>query len=250
MLGRAEKAEEKKISVETGIQFIDEAFTKKHVGSTPGPHIFISIADNGVGMSEDVYQNIFEPFFTTKVRGKGTGMGLATVYGIVKQNNSSIFVFSKPGGGTTFKIFWPVTNEKLSVTDSREIDDVDLYGNERILFVEDDKHVKDFAVAALKDFGYKVHSSINGKQAMEYINTNDTVFDILITDLVMPGLNGKELSENILKLYPEIKVLFTSGYTDNHLVSSGELDEDVNFLPKPYTAKSLLIFVRKILNPK
>lgn len=247
---KTQKAEEKKIIVETGIRFIDDSFTKKHVGSTKGHHIFISVTDNGVGMSEDVCQNIFEPFFTTKIRGKGTGMGLATVYGIVKQNNSSIFVFSEPGGGSTFKIFWPVTNEKLSESDSREIDDTDLYGNERILFVEDDKHVKNFAVAALKDFGYKVHSSINGKQALEYIRKSDKGFDILITDLVMPDLNGKELSENILKLFPEIKVLFTSGYTDNHLVSSGELDEDVNFLPKPYTAISLLLFVRKILKTK
>ncbi|MCK5220066.1 MAG: response regulator, partial [Candidatus Aminicenantes bacterium] len=208
-----------------------------------------SVSDNGIGMTEDVLQNIFEPFFTTKVRGKGTGMGLATVYGIVKQNNSSIFIYSEPGEGSTFKIFWPTTNEKLSETDTKELGESDLYGNEKILFVEDDKHVKDFAVAALNDFGYEVHSSINGKHALEYIKQKNIKFDMLITDLVMPDMNGKELSENVLKLFPDIKILFTSGYTDNHLVSSGELQEDVNFLAKPYAAKSLLTFVRKILNP-
>ena len=242
-------AEEKLITVETGIQFIDESFIKKHIGSTQGPHIYISVSDNGIGMTEDVLQNIFEPFFTTKVRGKGTGMGLATVYGIVKQNNSSIYIYSEPGKGSTFKIYWPTTNEQLSETDSKELEDSDLYGNEKILFVEDDKHVKDFAVAALNDFGYKVHSSINGKHALEYLKQENIKFDMLITDLVMPDMNGKELSENVLKLLPDIKVLFTSGYTDNHLVSSGELQEDVNFLAKPYTAKSLLTFIRKILNP-
>ncbi len=246
---KTQRAGEKLITVETGIQFIDESFTKKNIGSTLGPHIYISVSDNGIGMTEDVLQNIFEPFFTTKVRGKGTGMGLATVYGIVKQNNSSIFIYSEPGEGSTFKIFWPTTNEKLSETDTKELGESDLYGNEKILFVEDDKHVKDFAVAALNDFGYEVHSSINGKHALEYIKQKNIKFDMLITDLVMPDMNGKELSENVLKLFPDIKILFTSGYTDNHLVSSGELQEDVNFLAKPYAAKSLLTFVRKILNP-
>jgi len=246
---KTQRAGEKLIIVETGIQFIDETFMKKHIGSSSGPHIYISVSDNGIGMTGDVLQNIFEPFFTTKVRGKGTGMGLATVYGIVKQNKSSIFINSEPGKGSTFKIYWPITNERLSETDSKELGDSDLYGNEKILFVEDDKHVKDFAVAALNDFGYRVHSSINGKQALEYLKQENIKFDMLITDLVMPDMNGKELSENVLKLFPGIKVLFTSGYTDNHLVSSGELQEDVNFLAKPYTAKSLLTFIRKILNP-
>ncbi len=246
---KTERAGEKLITIETGIQFIDESFTKKHIGSTLGPHIYISVSDNGLGMTEDVLQNIFEPFFTTKVRGKGTGMGLATVYGIVKQNNSSIFIYSEPGKGSTFKVFWPITNEKLSETDSKELSDSDLFGNEKIIFVEDDKHVNDFAFAALNDFGYDVHSSINGMHALKYLKEKNIKFDMLITDLVMPDMNGKELSENVLKLFPDIKILFTSGYTDNHLVNSGELEEGVNFLAKPYTAKSLLTFIRKILNP-
>jgi len=244
---KTERADEKKIIVKTGIKFIDDDFIKKHITVSPGPHVIISVEDNGIGMTEDVRHNIFEPFFTTKVRGKGTGMGLATVYGIVKQNNSSILVFSSPGEGTTFQILWPVTEEKLSDIDSKEIDDSDLYGDELILFVEDDKHVNDFAVLALKDFGYKVHSSSNGKHALEYVKKKKLEFDILITDLVMPDMNGKELSEKIVKIYPDIKILFTSGYTENHLVKSGELQNDINFLPKPYTAKSLLTFIRKIL---
>ncbi len=247
---KTQKAGAKKISIETGIKFIDDSFVKKHIGSNQGPHIFFSITDNGIGMTEEVSQNIFEPFFTTKVRGKGTGMGLATVYGIVKQNNSYIAVHSEPGVGSTFQIFWPITKEKLSKTGSKEINDSDLYGNEKILFVEDDKHVKDFAVAALKDFGYDVSSSQNGKYAMKYLQNIDGNFDLLITDLVMPDMNGKELSDNVLKLFPNIKILFTSGYTDNHLVKSGELKENVNFLSKPYTAKSLLTFVRNILHPQ
>lgn len=247
---KTRKANEKKILVKTGIQFVDDDFIKKNIVANPGPHVVISVEDNGIGMSEDVRQNIFEPFFTTKIRGKGTGMGLATVYGIVKQNNSSILVFSTPGEGTTFKILWPVTTEKLSDIDSKEIDNSELYGKEIILFVEDDKHVKDFAVTALKDFGYKVHSSINGKHALEYVKKKNLKFDILITDLVMPDMNGKELSDRIIELYPDVKILFTSGYTENQLVKSGELEENINFLPKPYAAKSLLTFVRKILKSK
>ncbi|MEN8154025.1 MAG: PAS domain S-box protein [Acidobacteriota bacterium] len=245
---KTNKAGEKKITIETGKKYLDEDYIKRHLGSRKGMHIYFSVSDNGMGMDEIVRQNIFEPFFTTKDRNKGTGLGLATVYGIVKQNNGSIYVYSEPGEGTTFKVYWPVTSEEVKKQDSRLSSEKSLYGKEIILFVEDDNEVLEFAVSTLKDFGYNVHSASNGAKALKYIKENKLHADLLITDLVMPDMNGKELSEEITKIYPGINILFASGYTDNHLVHSGELDKEINFLPKPYTAQKLLKVVRMILD--
>lgn len=245
---KTSKAGEKKITIETSERILDESYVEKHLGSQTGRHICFSVSDNGIGMDEIIRQNIFEPFFTTKDRDKGTGLGLATVYGIVKQNNGSIYVYSEPGEGTAFKIYWPVSTEELSIPDSRLSGKKGLRGTETILFVEDDEEVRNFAVSTLEDFGYTVHSASNGAKALEYISRKKINADLLITDLVMPDMNGKELSKEISKIHPGIDILFASGYTDNHLVHSGELEKDVNFLPKPYTAQKLLKFVRMILD--
>jgi len=199
-------------------------------------------------MTEETKQKVFEPFFTTKDKGKGTGMGLATVYGIVKQNKAIVFVYSEPGKGTMFKIYWPTTEEKISTNIIENLTDKDLSGNEIILFVEDNEEIRNYAAASLKEFGYQVHVAENGAKALDLLINKKQKINLLVTDLVMPEINGKELSEKTKEALPDTKILFVSGYTDNHIVHSGELERDVNFLEKPYTVRNLLQKIRKILD--
>ena len=157
----------KKITIETGKAYLDESYIAKHLGSRAGLHVYISLSDTGIGMTDDVKQKVFEPFFTTKGKGEGTGLGLSTVYGIVKQNKGSIYIYSETGEGTTFKIYWPSSDEDLSQDVSKDIDEDKLRGSETILFVEDDKEVRDFACTSLKNFSYQIHSASNGKKAFK-----------------------------------------------------------------------------------
>ncbi|MCK5096810.1 MAG: response regulator [Desulfobacteraceae bacterium] len=247
---KTDKAGDKLITIETGTKYLDDSFVDKHLDSRSGVHVYFYVSDSGVGISDDIKQNIFEPFFTTKETGKGTGLGLSTVYGIVKQNNGNIFVYSEPGKGTTFKIYWPITEEQLITSDITTIQEEELHGNEVILLVEDDEELCNLASKTLQKFGYKLFSASNGVEALELIKNEKLIFDLLITDLIMPDMNGKELSDNIQKLYPGTTILFTSGYTDNHIVNSGELVKDVEFLQKPFTVNALLKKVRSILNEK
>ncbi len=247
---KSEKAEEKKITIETNLKTIDVGFIKDHIGSREGTFICLSVSDSGIGMSKEIQNSIFEPFFTTKARDKGTGLGLATVYGIVKQNSGSIYVYSELGVGTTFKIYWPATTEKLIIKDSSVFNKKALSGSETILVVEDDKQVLNFASSTLKNFGYNVFIASNGKKAVKLFKSKKSKFDLLITDLVMPDMNGKELSEEIKIISPHTKILFASGYTDNHLVHKGQLQEDINFLAKPYSTKNLLKAIRDTLDIK
>ena len=196
------KAEfKKKITIETGLDDLDESYVEKHPGSNQGPHIFFSVSDNGIGMDKETKQKIFEPFFTTKEKFKGTGLGLSTVYGIIKQNNGSIRVYSEPGEGTMFKIYWPVATEEKS-TDSHKTEPLkDFSGNESILIVEDDPYVCRFASETLKSFGYNVCNSANGQLALEQIESNKNSFDLIVTDLIMPELNGKEFVSKVKKYF-------------------------------------------------
>ncbi len=239
---------DKKITINSEMVLLDDSFVLNHMGSRTGTHVNLSVSDTGVGMTEEVRQKIFEPFYTTKEEGRGTGLGLATVYGIVKQNNGSIYVYSEPDKGTTFNIYWPSAGESEKSLQKKEESGYDLYGKEVILFVEDEKAVLDFATTTLREFGYQVHTSTNGAEALELIKSEKYKIDLLITDLVMPDMNGKELSEKIYALLPDIQVLFVSGYTDDHIVHSGELEKGVNFLQKPYTVRNLLQKIKAVLN--
>ena len=245
---KTEKAGEKKITIETGQAYLDEEYQKSHLGSKIGEHVHFTVSDNGTGMTEDVRKKIFEPFFTTKDTGKGTGLGLATVYGIVKQNNGSIYVYSEPGEGTSIRINWPATEESETQGVTEIFEELDFGGNEPILFVEDDDSIRDFAKNSLKSLGYDVTDSCNGAEALKVIKKNSKNFKLLVTDLIMPIMNGNELAEEVQKLYPEIEILFVSGYTDNHIVHSGALKTGLHFIQKPYTIKDLSAKIRNLLD--
>ena len=240
----------KKITIETGQDYLDKDYTNKHPGSIEGLYIYFSISDNGIGMDDEIQQRIFEPFFTTKEEFKGTGLGLSTVYGIVKQNKGNIYVYTEKDQGTMFKVYWPITTEEVSIS-AQEINIESNYsGKESILLVEDDPAVSDFTDRALKDMGYNVVVMSDGEAALEQIISEGCPYDLIISDLIMPKLNGKELIEKIRENYPDIKVLFISGYTDNHIVHDGLLDENVNFVQKPFSIITLRKKIRQILDDR
>jgi CheY-like chemotaxis protein len=244
---QTETASGKKITVETDNVILDRLFTRNHPGSQPGEHICITVSDSGIGMDETTKSKIFEPFFTTKDKIQGTGLGLATVYGIVKQNNGSIYVYSEPGKGTTIRIFWPVVQEPESDPEQDRVP-VDLKGGEEtLLYVEDNSDVRDFTVDALKLMGYQVLSAENGRAAIKLLKENNKNIDLLITDVIMPEMGGKELAEYFKKYNGDARILFTSGYTDHHIVHSGTLDDGIFFLHKPYTIESLSVKIREVL---
>ena len=199
-------------------------------------------------MREEIVDKIFEPFFTTKPDGEGTGLGLSTVYGIVKQNAASIFVESELGAGTTFDIYWPVAECQNLPDFVEEKPKVLVKGKESILIVEDEIQVRDVAAETLQSIGYTIFEASNGHEAMEVLNKNQFNFDLVITDVVMPGMGGKELAENIQKIKPELKILFTSGYTEQKIENDGgRLLNGINFLHKPYSIYDLSEKVRKVI---
>lgn len=242
-----EIASEKKITIETESSYMDETYVSKYVGLTKGEYVVIAVSDTGVGIEKKIQEKIFEPFFTTKKVGQGTGLGLATVYGIVKQNDAYIYVYSEPGKGSTFKIYWPVTKAAKKDKEIKLNDKIEVTGNEIVLLVEDDDNVRDFASSALKQFGYTVHEASNGKEALQLLDRVKVKPNLLITDMVMPEMNGKELVSKVEELLPQIKVIFTSGYTDNYIVQQGELMEGIHFLQKPFSVRSFMEKIRQVL---
>jgi signal transduction histidine kinase/CheY-like chemotaxis protein len=249
-----DKSRQKKITIETAITALDAHYVKDHPGSRIGNYAYISVSDNGMGIDAEIKDKIFEPFFTTKDKSQGTGLGLATVYGIVKQNQGSIYVYSEKGYGTSFKIYWPLADQNQVYAQRNQLIDAEIKGTENILLVEDDEEVRGFAKTALKNLGYTIYEAENGKKALDLIKSNliesKINLDLLITDMVMPEMNGKELSVELNKIYPKTKIIFTSGYTDNHIVQSGNLDKDVNFIQKPFSEVTLSQKVREVLDNK
>ncbi|NOG45208.1 MAG: response regulator [Calditrichaeota bacterium] len=247
---KADNSSEKQISISTSVIHFDRTYTASHIESSEGMHVCLEIVDNGAGMTEDVRQKVFEPFFTTKAEGKGTGLGLATVYGIVKQNDANISVESELGEGTSVKIYWPSTEEVFVDSDPSESDINHLKGEETVLLVEDDDGVRSFASSSLKSYGYKVYSARNGNEALEMIEKDKLIFDILVSDMIMPGMNGKELSRELLKRDQNLKYLIISGYSNDYISQDGVLEEGINFLQKPFSVSSLVEKVRTILDKK
>lgn len=211
--------------------------------------VVLSVEDTGNGMDEETKEKIFEPFFTTKGLGKGTGLGLSTIYGIVKQNAGSIHVYSEPGRGSVFKIYWPAVEEKEVETGykAQQEQDMPLKGNETLLFVEDDSGVREFAVSALRTLGYTIHEAEDASQALHLINNEKIQFDLLVTDMVMPGMSGKELADLLENQMDHLKVLFASGYTESNIVRDGILQEGINFIHKPYSLHRLTQKIRSLL---
>ena len=214
-----------KLTIETSNVFFDEGYCQMHPNTQVGNYVRMTISDTGHGMSQEIREHIFEPFFTTKKLGEGTGLGLATVYGIVKQHNGSIECYSEIGHGTVFKIYLPQTDEGEAINLMESEEPITTTGNEIILLVEDEDFVRDVASDFLRHLGYKVLIAESGKSAFTIAEQYNNTIHLLLTDVVMPGINGRELSEGLLRLHPEMKVLYTSGYTQNVIAHHGILEE-------------------------
>ena len=207
----------------------------------------LSVSDNGCGMEKSIAEQIFEPFFTTKGQ-LGTGLGLATVYGIIKQNNSFIDVSSEPGNGTTIRIYLPIHTDSPLWREEKESEKPSLNRGETILIVEDDPDILELGFYMLESLGYQVLATDSPKEALRLAEEHTSEIDLLITDVVMPGMNGKELALRLLSLRPELKLLYMSGYTADVIAHHGVLDEGVHFLQKPFTSKQLSTKIKKVLD--
>lgn len=235
-----------RLAIETANVTLDESFMPE-VMIHPGPYVMLAVSDSGTGMSEATRQRLFEPFFTTKGPGKGTGLGLATVYGIVKQSGGYIWVHSEPGKGATFKVYLPRADGGASVG-KRASAEAAPEGTETVLVVEDEQAVRLLTCRILEGAGYRVLAASNPEQAEALFGEHEDVIDLLVTDVIMPGLTGSQLFERLVRRRPALKVLFVSGYTDDTIVHQGQLDPGVEFLQKPYTAEALNRRVREVLD--
>lgn len=249
IIAKGEKDSKRTILIETCKVEIDENYTKIHKGSREGVFVLISVSDTGIGMSEEIKQKVFEPFFTTKERGEGTGLGLSTVYGIVKQNKGFIYLYSEEGKGTTVKVYFPFIEEKVKFKKSKEKDSSweEKGKGETILIVEDEEDVRKFLKEALNSLSYNVIEAKNGKEALKIFEEKEGKIDLIITDLIMPEMSGEQLYREIKKKNSEVKIIFTSGYTGNQISDENILNKDVNFLSKPYKISDLFNLVRNVL---
>jgi two-component system cell cycle sensor histidine kinase/response regulator CckA len=237
-----------RLTLETGNAELDEEYARTHPGVRPGPHVLLAVSDTGVGMDEATRAQIFEPFFTTKPPGRGTGLGLATVYGIVRQSNGHIQVHSEPGRGTTFTIYLPRLDRGSQRAGSRPGEYKLPRGTETVLLVEDEEGVRSLATLALQTLGYAVLQAADGSAALEVAQWHGGPLDLLVTDVVLPHLGGPQLAARLATQRPGLKVLFVSGYTDDAVVRHGVLHSDMAFLQKPYTPASLARKVREVLD--
>jgi two-component system cell cycle sensor histidine kinase/response regulator CckA len=236
-----------RLTIETAHVVLDEAYVTRHMETQPGPYVLLVISDTGHGMDAATRQRIFEPFFTTKTQGHGTGLGLSTVFGIVKQHDGNIWVYSEPGQGTTFKIYLPVA-ETLPPTTLPDVPAVgSLEGTETILVVEDEVAVRQLVDSALRMYGYRVMEADDPTTGLELASAYQGIIHLLLTDMVMPAMNGRELFQQLVVDRPGLKVLYMSGYTDDVITYHGVLDEGTPFLQKPFTVHSLLQKVRAVL---
>ncbi|MFO7460169.1 MAG: PAS domain S-box protein [Desulfatiglandales bacterium] len=237
-----------KLTIETKNVRLDKAYASGHVTMASGSYVMLAVSDTGTGMTKEVQQKIFEPFFTTKEKGKGTGLGLSTVYGIVRQSQGTVWVYSEPGKGTTFKVYLP--RVKKGITSRKDVTgEIKIpSGSETILAVEDDGLVRDVASRFLSSGGYNVLVAENGDEALRICREHQGPIHLLLTDMVMPGLGGKEIAERAKELRPELKVLFMSGYTDHAIVRNGILEEGIAFIQKPFTRQGLAWKVRGVLD--
>ena len=236
-----------RITIETGNVVLDDAYCASHAGSAPGEYVLLMLSDNGCGMDRETISHLFEPFFTTKETGRGTGLGLATVYGIVRQNNGFINVYSELGMGTTFRIYLPrhkVNTEKLA--DSEQTAPV-AAGQETILLVEDEPMILEMTTVMLEIQGYTVLPANSASEAINLAQGYADDIHLLLTDVVMPEMNGRDLARNLSLLYPHLKCLFMSGYTANVIAHHGVLDKGVHFLQKPFTMQTLAAKIKATL---
>jgi len=237
-----------KLDIETMNIDLDEKYTRQHVDIGEGKYVMLVISDTGVGMEETTKQKIFEPFFTTKSKDKGTGLGLSTVYGIVRQNKGAINVYSEPGKGTIFKIYLPAVATESEESGLRTDHPETQVGTESILVVEDEEMVRSLVCNILQSHGYDVQDTTSPQHALDICEQSSRTFHLMITDVIMPGLSGPELAEKCLKIRPELKVLYLSGYTERSIVNHGIVEDDISFLQKPFSSAALLQKVREVID--
>ncbi len=240
------------LTVETGMVELDEAFTARHDDLNPGPHVLLAVTDTGCGMDAETRTHLFEPFFTTREIDKGTGLGLATVHGIIKQHDGHIRVDSEPGAGSTFRIYLPRHAGAGETDAGARSSTPDAFaaprGTEAVLLVEDNDLVQELAVTILKRQGHKVLTAASGDEAMALLDRYDGPVHLLLTDVVMPGMNGRQLFEKAARVHPGLKVLYMSGYTDNVLADRGVEETAGHFIQKPFSVNALAAKVRAILD--
>ena len=228
-----------KITIETGNTVFDEDYCSVHAGYMPGEYSILAVSDNGCGMDEETQSHLFEPFFTTKEMGRGTGLGLATVYGVVKQNNGFINVYSEPGQGTTFNIYLPRHRAQKPPLSEQRLDKPGERGHETVLLVEDEPAILEMTTRMLERLGYNVLAAGTPGEAVRLAQNYSGRIDMLLTDVVMPEMNGRDLAKNLLSIYPDIRRLFMSGYTASVIAHHGVLDKGVHFIHKPFSMRAL-----------
>ena len=239
-----------KLTIETANAVLDEAYARTHSAARSGPHVLLAVSDTGTGMDEATRARIFEPFFTTKEPGKGTGLGLATVYGIVKQSGGNIWVYSEPGGGTTFKIYLPVAEGEEEREGAPALAASPRGGDETILLVEDEEDLREVVRESLQVFGFTLLEARHGGEALLIAERHPGPIHLLVTDVIMPTMNGAELARRLAPLRPEMDVLYVSGYTDEAIVHHGVLEPGTAFLQKPFSPEQIVRKVREVLDAR
>jgi CheY-like chemotaxis protein len=237
-----------KVSLETSNKTLDAAYCKAQADVVPGDYVLLTVSDTGCGMDSATRERVFEPFFTTKEVGKGSGLGLSMIYGIVKQAGGHVTVYSEVDHGTCFRVYLPAVTDE--VTERRvEAGNVESpRGSETILLCEDDDAVRELAVQVLRDAGYHVIAASNGAAALNVVRACVDRIHLLVTDIIMPDLNGRGLADTLVASRPDLKVLYISGYTHDFIAHHGVVDEGIDFLPKPFTRDELLRRVRAALD--
>ncbi|MFQ5991134.1 MAG: ATP-binding protein [Nitrospiraceae bacterium] len=237
-----------KLIIETAAVDLHQAFTKDRVTVNPGQYVMLAVSDTGHGMDEATQSRIFEPFFTTKEAGRGTGLGLSTVYGIIKQSGGYVFVYSEPGRGATFKIYLPTVDKQVNSSTGGSITPELCHGTETILLVEDEPKVRALVRDSLSQYGYTVLEALHGIDALVIGARHMGPIHLLLTDVVMPQMSGREVADQLLSLRPDLKVLYMSGYTEHAIVHHGVLEPGITLIQKPFTSEELLRKVREVLD--
>jgi CheY-like chemotaxis protein len=237
-----------KFIIETVNAELDETCARSHAAVKPGPYVKLCVNDTGKGMTTEVREHLFEPFFTTKEKGKGTGLGLSTVYGIIKQSGGNIWVYSEPGLGTTFNIYLPRIDAPQEETGEKVKRGELLRGGETILVVEDEEEVRRLAVRILEKQGYKILEASCVNDALMLCKEHKEPIHMILTDVVMPGMSGRQLAEQLMSFYPKMKVLYMSGYTNHAIAQHGILEDGVHYIQKPFTIGGLTRKMREILD--
>jgi CheY-like chemotaxis protein len=236
-----------KVTIETENVMFDEAYCAENAGFVPGEYVMLAVSDNGCGMGKEILEHLFEPFFTTKELGKGTGLGLATVYGIVKQNDGFIHVYSEADEGTTFKIYMPRFGSDAVELPNERVEETVPMGTETVLLVEDDEAILHTARSMLERLGYRLLSANSITRAIDLVDTHTGEIHLLITDVVMPEMNGLDLARRLSHIRPGMKILFMSGYSANVIAHRGILNQGMRFIQKPFSIKELAAGVREAL---